>query len=176
MKFLFLFISIPLLFTTCSLGDAKQPVNWKNYSAKNYTISYPSDWRLDSVNSKAELILFAPTDYQTPLYKENINLVIQPKQNGEPGPDDLDNYVALSEKQVEEYGGTLLDSKRLEDDRGEFHMFSYRAEFNGTQFKFKQHVWVINGNAYLLTYSGSPDGIDPYEKTVDSIFTSFIVK
>ena len=176
MKYLFLSISITFLFIACNFGNAKQPANWKSYSAKNYTISYPSDWVLDSARSEVDLFLFSPTDYKTPLYNENINLLIQPKQNGEPGAYDLDDYVALSQKQVEEHGGTLLASERKKDDLGEFHLFSYFAELNGTKFKFKQHVWMINGNAYLLTYAGSPDGVDPYEKTVDSIFSSFIVK
>lgn len=176
MRYLFLSLSIPFLFIACNFGNAKQPVTWKTYSAKNYTISYPSDWRLDSANNKVDFFLFSPADYKTPLFNENVNLLIQPKQNGASATGDLDDYVALSQKQVEENGGTLLASERKKNNLGEFHLFSYLAEFNGTKFKFKQHVWIIDGDAYLLTYAGSPDGLDPYEKTADSIFSSFKMK
>jgi hypothetical protein len=177
MKILFVLFSTSLFFFSCLPSNNKQNTTWKEFSKKNYTIQYPSEWRLDTNKSEAEFILFAPIDIQTPLLNENINLEIQPKLNGEPSePSDLDNYTTLSEKQIQGVGGTIFLSKRCKDSIGEYHLISYTAKINGTRFNFRQSVRMLNGSAFLLTYTGSPDGKDPYEKIVDRIFSSFHIK
>lgn len=175
MKALILILSAPLFFFSCNLNN-KQPDGWKIFSTEKYSIQYPPEWKLDTTQGNVELFLFSSPEFITPLFSENINLIILPKQSDEPDSSDLEDFVTLRETQMKENGGTLLDSKRTKDSEGELHTLSYLGTFNNIEFKFKQQARMVDGICYVLTYTGKPIERDPHIKMVDQIFSSFIVK
>ncbi|MDQ3110006.1 MAG: hypothetical protein M3R17_08935 [Bacteroidota bacterium] len=168
---------VMIAFASC-LGDDKNNADTarKTFTGKNYSIKYPPDWKLDTARKEVDFFLFAPMDLGSILFNENINMMVQPKQNGLPDSTDLQEYVSFSENQIKESGGTLLSSYPMQDSTGEFYIFNYTAKFNGVLLRIIQMVRMREGNAYLLTYTAPPQERDPYKVIADRIFNSFTLK
>lgn len=166
-------------FVSCFGPGKKNPdaAVWKTYTAKNYSIQYPQDWPLDTSRKKGEeFFLYAPVDLKTLLFRENFNLVIQSNVGGQSSSSDLDSYISLSEDQVNQQKASLLRSERMHDANGDYHILEYTAFMYGYDMKFRQRIKVIDGNAYVLTYTTTIKQAELYQKQADRIFDSFQVK
>ncbi|MFN4122316.1 MAG: hypothetical protein ACK4GL_03310 [Flavobacteriales bacterium] len=73
----------------------------KAFSTKDFTISYPESWTIDTSGLMGtQLILFSEQEDDADLFRENVNLV---KQNISEYNLGFDEYVKLSESQIQNY-------------------------------------------------------------------------
>src|SRR5688572_15598390 len=61
-----------------TLPSVSKPGEWKTLKEKNYTLKYPSDWRVDKSGAlNVPLMLYAPKDSEKDGFNENVNLIIE---------------------------------------------------------------------------------------------------
>jgi hypothetical protein len=150
--------------------------NWRSFEDVAYTIHYPENWDLNtSGQNNTSFILVAQSTDDNGVFKENINLLINPLPNEKIN---LDYFAKASEMQVAKAfeKSSLIKSVRVRTENGEYQNMVYTGERNGIQLKFMQRYWVIDAKAYILTFSSNERKFDDYIKEVEAIFDSFTFK
>lgn len=143
--------------------------NTKEISKKGYSIRYDSTFRLDeSGRNGVEFYLFTPTSSGDD-FSENINLMIQDLGVLKY---DLNQFIALSEKQIQA-SGKLVESIRKNEKGQEFHILIFEAKMNGLDLKFLQYDFVKNDKAYVLTFSSKRNEFENYLKEIEKVMNSF---
>lgn len=141
----------------------------KEINRNGYSIVYDSTFRLEeSGRNGVDFYLFAPTKPGDD-FAENINLMIQ---NLETLKYDLDQFVALSEKQIKT-SGKLIESVRKKSGEQEYHVIIFEGNFNGLDLKFLQYDFVKDDKAYVLTFSAKQNEFEKYRKEMEKVMNSF---
>lgn len=176
--------------TTDSDTDNRKKIvdeNWKTLEGTDFTIQYPEYWELDETGQMGTtFILFLELESSldqilrevertTDQTRENVNLLIQ---NLSGQNIDLDKYTEIGESQVKTMitNSSLLESKRIKGDKGEYHRMIYTGQQGQFDLKWKQYFWVINDKAYVLTFIADQDRYDNYIEIADKILNSFILR
>ena len=172
-----LFITI-LYCTGCGQDVADQtiPKSWKSLTENNYSLRYPEAWTLDqSQQMGTKFILFSPLSSAEDQFKENVNLIVQDLEAYDLN---LDQYVALSEDQVETLiaEGNILSSERMKRDDSEFHKLIYTGKQGDFDLEFEQYFWLENKKAYILTFTAEEDQFEAYQATAEKILDSFRIE
>lgn len=145
----------------------------KTVKTNNYEISFPSNFRYDDSKIRnTEFIIYTEKEDENDTFLENINLLIQ---NLEEHQISLNQYVEITEKQVNVYG-KLAESKRITLNNSEAHILSYTANLTGQNLKFYQYLLIKNEKAYILTYSSEIEKFDKFLPEIIKIFNSFYLK
>jgi len=177
MKSILIFI---LLLTTVACGQEKvkpeEPQiieGWRKLEKPNYFIQYPSDWNVDeSGQMGASFFILSPLESDKDNFKENINLMIQ---NLKGQNIDLDKFTEISEAQIKAMvtNSAMVESKRIKNSRGDFHKIIYSGDQGIYHLKFEQYYWLINDQAYVLTFTSEQDKFDDFLATGEKILNSF---
>ncbi|WP_197056102.1 PsbP-related protein [Flavobacterium gilvum] len=174
MKYKFLvLIAVMIAIVGCQKNEKKsisQPdKDTKELSGKGYSIQYDSSFRLDeSGRNGTEFYLFTPTAPGDD-FSENINLIIQ---NLGVLKYDLNQFITLSEKQIEA-NGKLIESVRKNENGQEYHILIFETKMNGFDLKFLQYDFVKNDKAYVLTFSAKKDEFENHRKSIEKVMNSF---
>lgn len=101
-------------------------------------------------------ILFSPLESDYDLFKENVNFIVQDLEAYGMGNMTLASYVQLSLSQmpniIENF--YLTSSKKKTENGKTFQEVIYTGTQMNYQLKWKQHIWLDNGKAYILTFTG----------------------
>jgi hypothetical protein len=173
LKLLILFLAV-LQLAGCQKDQKRETPDLKNDSEKinrnGYSITYDSDFRLDeSGRNGTEFYLFSQKTKPGDDFVENINLMIQ---NLEALKYDLNQFVALSENQIET-NGKLIESVRKKAGEKEYHILIFEGNFNGLDLKFLQYDFVKNDKAYVLTFSAKKNEFADYQKQMEKVMNTF---
>lgn len=119
-----------------------------------------------------DLVLMSPLTSKLDLFSENINVMIQDLSNEKL---DLDQFVSLSENQIKTnfVNAQLLKSERLQRNDEEYHHFIYTGDQGVYHLQFEQYCWVINKQAYILTFTSEQSEYKNTAKTALQIMNSF---
>jgi hypothetical protein len=123
-----------------------------------------------------ELFLFAPLENNSDKFRENINLLIQ---NIAGYGLSLDAYIKISEQQIQSElvkDGVLLSSERMKKDGREFQKMVFAMTQGNLKLKILQHAFIVNGNAYVLTFTAEVDKFDYYKNIASDALNSFTIK
>ena len=168
MKYLLsFFLFAPLLI------QAQTTETWNNFSEDNYAITYPSSWALDTSGQMGTvLILFAPSESDSDLFKENINLIIQDIATYKL---DLDAYAKLSTEQIKTMitNSKILENKKIKQGNNEYQKVTYTGDLQSYHLTFEQYYWVTEGKAYVLTFTSEQSKFKQYKETGEKILNSF---
>lgn len=172
LKFI-VFIAVVFSFTACQKNEktsvSKEAKGLKEINRNGYSIQYDSSFRLDeSGKNGTEFYLFTATG-SGDNFAENINLMIQ---NLGVLKYDLNQFVALSEKQIKA-NGKIIESIRKNKNGQEFHILIFEAKMNGFDLKFLQYDYVRDDKAYVLTFSAKKDEFENYRKEIVKVMDSF---
>ncbi|WP_281227228.1 PsbP-related protein [Flavobacterium aquiphilum] len=174
-KLLLLLLVVVLGFIGCQksqkveTGISKVENGTKEISRNGYFIRYDASFRLDeSGKNGVEFYLFTPTKPGDD-FSENINLMIQDLGVLKY---DLDQFVAISEKQIKA-SGKLIESTRKKTDGQEYQILIFEAKFNGLDLKFLQYDFVKNDKAYVLTFSAKQSEFENYRKEIEKVMNTF---
>jgi hypothetical protein len=168
--------TIIFLFLLSSIFNVNAQINWKTIEDKSYSVKYPSDWEVNSSGMMGtSFILFSPLAEAQDNFKENVNLLIQDLSAYDL---DLDKYVEISVSQIKTMitNSNVIESKNIKSEFGEYQKMIYTGEQGMFKLKFEQYYWVINNNAYVLTFTSELDKYLNYKETGEAILNSFVIK
>lgn len=174
----FLLLSI----TACGQKTSEESGNktttneWKTFDQPSYTIKYPSTWELNqSGQMGTSFFLFSPLESDKDNFKENVNLLVQDLTGYNL---DLNEYTEISEGQINTLvtNSTLLESKRVNDGKGEYHKIIYTGDQGIFRLTFEQYFWVVNNKAFVLSFTCEQDKFVAMVETGEKILNSFILK
>lgn len=149
---------------------------WKSFTNDNYLINYPDNWELNkSGQMGTSFILFSPLSSEQDQFKENINLLIQDLSEHNL---DLNKYVEISETQIKTLvtDGEIIENERITSKNFNHHKVIYTGRQGILNLKFEQYYWVIEGNAYVLTFTCEESQFEDYQETGEKILNSFNIK
>ncbi|MCP4443538.1 MAG: hypothetical protein GY810_31940 [Aureispira sp.] len=172
-----LLFSASIAFAQRSIGDHSnkkieaETANWSTVKQSVCSMKYPNNWELDESGGQGtSFMVFSPLANSGDSFRDNMNLLIQ---NLSSYNLDLDTYTELSIKQIEDAGFEMIGSKRLKNG---CHEIAYTGTVEGYQLQWKQHYWVRNNHAYVLTFTAEQIEYEAFEKQADAMFSSFRLK
>jgi serine/threonine-protein kinase len=120
-------------------------------------------------------ILFSPLESENDPFKENVNLLVQDISKYQI---DLNEYTKISEGQIKTMvsNGTIHESVRVKNDKGEYHKLLYSGDQGIFHLTFEQYYWVINDEAFVLTFTCEQNKFAQMVETGEKILMSFILK
>jgi hypothetical protein len=166
---------IILLFISFYLTSQAQNSGWTPYYHRDFTIVYPSDWELDTSGQRnTALFLFTPLDDEKDAFRENINLLIQDLTQS---PVNLDQYIKITEGQISSMGNMyLLKNERKKAGNRPFHHMVYTGDHAGLDLIFEQYIWVVNNEAFVLTFTCEERMRDRFKDAGQKVLNSFRLK
>lgn len=162
---------LSLLLLVVSLPSFCQE-DFEKLEDSEFSISYPGTWELNQSGQMGmAFALFSPLKFEGDNFRENVNLI---KQDISSLNMNLDGFVGTSENQIRTMmqDGTILESERAED----YHKIVYTGTMGQFKLKFKQYYWVLEGNAYVLTFTAEQSEFDNYAEIARQIMDSFKIK
>lgn len=155
--------------------NMNQQQTWKKFDDISYTIMYPGDWDLNTGGANNTSFILVAPGTEKKAFRENINLLISKLPNSEIG---IDFFAKASEQQIAAnfQNSELIESTRVRTDDTEYQKMIYTGSRNGIELKFTQRYWVIDGVAYVLTFSSNNDTWDQLASTVEGVFDTFTLK
>lgn len=170
-------ILLLLLLTSFSgLAQIDVPADWLVYEDDYFSIRYPNGFEVGkSTVPNVSFILLARSTSSKDAFRENVNLMVQDVRGMEM---DLDQFTQVSENQVTTLlsKGKVLESKRITTDSNEFHRLAYVGEQGDLRLIFVQHYWIIEGKAYILTFTGEAAEFKKYDAVSQVMMQSFRFK
>lgn len=142
---------------------------WTEHSTENFSIPYPNKWELSIEKTMGtSFIILTPQEDKNDNFRENVNLIIQDISRYNLN---LDSYTALSIEQIKNLipNSKLEISKRYEN----FHEVVYTGQQGKFNLKFKQRYWIIEGRAYVLTFTTEQKTWDTYLNIGNKILEGF---
>ncbi len=139
------------------------------FETSEFLISYPSSWEIHK-DQKLEFIVNSPLEGDDN-FVENFNVM---KQDLTGQDIDLNKFSKISEDQVRANLSptAIVESKREKDH----HTLMFKGLIQGRHLKWKQHFYILNQQAYILTYTAEEKNYDKYSDIASSIFNSFKLK
>ena len=166
-------MKITIFFTTFLISAFSYSQELKTVKTSDYEISYPSNLRYDNSKTRGtEVIIYTEKEDEKDTFIENINLLIQ---NLNEHQIDLNHYIEITEKQINE-NGILIESKRTILNNSDVNILTYEANLNVKNLKFHQYIFVKNKKVYILTYTAKIDKFDVFFPEIIKIFNSFSLK
>ena len=165
-----------LLFLIVACGQTKQeqvPDDWKTFEQSNHSISYPPTWKLfQTKEMEMSFVIYSTLESNLDKFKENISFNIQDLSGQNM---DLDKYAKISEEQIKTFIAypVVKESKRVKNDRGEYHKLIYTGDQEIFKFIFEQYIWIVDEEAYVLTLTSEQDKFNDFKETGEKILNSF---
>ena len=152
-----------------------QEVKWETLKQNGYVINYPADWTLNqSGQMNTSFILFSPQASLEDKFQENINLIVQDISAYDLT---LEQYTEASTEQIKNF---ITDSKILSNENvagpPPFHKLKYSGRQGEFELMFEQYYWIIDGNAFILTFTCQMSDYDTYVKVGHQILDSFKIE
>ena len=164
--------TLTILILLSSYSGLAQDLS-EEYTTDLYSIKYPASWIFSEDHAMgATFHILSPKDGASDVFNENVNLIIQDLTGTNI---DLDAFVQLSEKQIEEMigEGNIVRSERFTSGSLELHKVVYSGEFNGFELKLIQHYQIKDEKAYILTFTAQKSAYDRYKSFGQGILNSF---
>lgn len=147
--------------------------DWVTKDGTNYSVSYPNNWRFDtSGKMNTEFIIFSPLETGD-TFSENINLLIQNLEGS--GVKTMDDFIELSINQVKSSvtDGKIIKSERVNNTPKPYHKIIWSGNMSNMDLKFKQHIFIKDNKAIIVTYTATTEAFNDYIVTSDKILNSF---
>lgn len=159
-----------------SENQIEKAIRWASITEEKYEIKYPSNWDANqSGQMGTSFILLSPLTNESDNFKENVNLLIQDLA----GYDlNLDQFVEVSEAQIKNMvteGKIILSERKHKNDK-KYQKVIYTGKQGIFSLKFEQYYWVIENQAFILTFTCKEDEFEKFQKTGEKILNSFKIK
>jgi hypothetical protein len=160
--------------------------NWQTLNRNNYSVKYPADWDLQqSDNPESGTIVNQTVRYQFAVlsqlestqdqFRENVNLVIE-DLNGRKF--DLDEYSRLAEGQLKSLmkNCKILEHKKVNKGFRQYYKTIWTWDYETLQLKVEQYTWLLDGKAYILTFTSEQNKFAQFQKIGEKILNTFTLK
>jgi len=168
MKTIILILSL-IFYTSLAQSQSKEIAK---KTTDNYAISYDNKYFLnDSGTNGSSFYIFLTEKPDSTNLRANINLVEQELT----GKDfNLDKFLALTEKQIKQYG-TILHSERKKKNDRFYQEILFTLNLQGKNVKFLQYDYVVGNKAYVLTYTASEGSFEKSKQAAEEIMDTFTI-
>ena len=146
---------------------------WIKLNETDYSIDYPETWELNTTGQMGtSFILFSPVSSEEDQFRDNVNLLIQDLSAYNL---DLDKYTEISLEQIKTQvsEGGILESKRIIGKPYNYHKVIYTGSQDVLKLKFEQYYWLVNNQAYILTFTTEESQFETLKATGERILDSF---
>ena len=175
-KFMKKLITSALTLLLFYLSANSQPLTTETtvfYETEAFSIEYPEEWELNTKGVMGSVfILFSPLQDAIDDFRDNILLM---KEDVSTASMDLDDYVALTEKQLatllQNY--SIVENKRLTKDGLPYHILTYTGIQGSYDLKIRQYFWVVNETAYVLTFTCEQESAAYFDERIKKVMGSF---
>jgi len=158
--------------TSGTAGTPTVPAGWVEFDDGGARMAIPSTWTPEPSGGLPDQT--APTyiylDGLGVEFRRNINLITQPV-----GGMDLAGYVRTSDAQLAQLADTIIEQGPTELSGQPAHRWRYTATFaeaNNLQVEVLSVAVVIDGLAWLVTYTATPDGFAAGLPEVEQFLTT----
>jgi hypothetical protein len=173
----------PLLILLLPIYIFAQPLpgktpgdGWKTFDQPTYSISYPATWELnESKQMGSSFMLFSPIESAEDRFRENVNLLIQDISVHHL---DLDQYTKISVEQIKSMitDAEMIEMQHVTTKTPNFYKLVYTGKQGTYLLKFIQYYFVIENQAYVLSFSATQNSYDKFKEIGESILNSFRIK
>ena len=146
-----------LVFVTSAFGDDGMQIKIDNYS-----ITIPSLWLAQRTDSATVFILYSPLE-ENDTFQENGNLTVEKL----PSKYSVKAYLKAGREVLKK----LYANFKLIEEGDDYQIFS--GELNGIALQQMQFVSISGTEAYVLTFSSTPEDFDRYADTFKAIYSTF---
>ena len=147
------------------------------YSTDDFSIQYPNDWQAnDNGHIGTSIIMYAPTSTsEDDYFKENVNLMMQDVTEFDV---DLEEYVDinLSQLKVTITNFEIISIREKTRDDLTYYQIFATGEQGEKNIKFKQHYWIVDDMAYVVSYTSETEVFDTNLPAAEKIMESFVIK
>jgi len=171
-KFLIVLTFIPLSFE-CFCQDNDEKIEWKTLQTSRYSLKYPSFWELDQSGKQGtNFFIHSQLESENDKFAENVNLLIQDLSAYDI---DLDQFIEITETQVKSMlpEGKIISSSRIEDGENSYHHIIYTGNYKDFKLIFEQLCWVVQDEAFILTFTSEENMYDSFIIIGQEILNSF---
>ncbi|MEX2590372.1 MAG: hypothetical protein WD334_09205, partial [Chitinophagales bacterium] len=151
------------------------PSHWKKLERMDYELHYPEAWQFsESGEVDTRFILLAPNVLENDSFRENINLVVQDLSeiNHE---FDLTMYAEISKSQILSMvkNVQLIKAQYNERNGQRYYEICYAGDKEEFELKWLQYYWVIEQEAFVLTYTADQSDFDKFSTAAFKIMDAF---
>ena len=146
-----------LAFATAAFGDGGMQIKIDNCS-----ITIPSLWLAQRTDSATVFILYSPLE-ENDTFQENGNLTVEKI----PAKYSVKAYLKAGREMLKK----LYANFKLIEEGADYQLFS--GELNGIALQQMQFVTISGTEAYVLTFSSTPEDFDRYADTFKAIYSTF---
>lgn len=143
------------------------------FSAPQFTIQYPTDWRVDTSGLMGtELLLFSPLEGESDLFSENVNVLIQDLSGLNI---DLEQYKQITDSQLDVYAnkGGVLESVIVQTGASKSYIVHYTMRQGELNLKILSICFIKNEKAYLATFTAEVDKYEQFKELGEGILRTF---
>jgi len=156
-----------------SSSDNVSYEEFASYSDSKYgfTLQYPKDWEKQAGAMGSAVLILSPREGDSDTFRENVNVLVQTL----PDKMTLDQYTKLSLDQAPKLISRfdLLDQGPTQLAGRPARRVHYRGEQGVFRLEWEQ-VWsVLEGQAFVLTYTAERARYGTYLRTAEAMFASF---
>jgi hypothetical protein len=167
---------LPMYLFAQSHLDKAVSSEWKNIEQTNFSISYPGNWELnESGQTGTKFVVLSPLESVDDKLRENVNLLTQDVSAYNI---DLEQFAKISENQIKAMitDAEVIESKTLSANNRFYHMLIYKGKQGQYSLEFIQYYFVIQGIAYVVTFTAEQDKFDKFKAIGEKILNSFVIK
>lgn len=160
--------------------------SWKTFNRNNYSIKYPADWDLqqsDDLKSgtpvnptvRYQFAVLSQRESPQDQFRENVNLVIE-DLNGKKL--DLDQYAQVATSQLKALmkNCKILENKKISKGYRQHYKTIWTWEYQTIPLKVEQYTWLLDGKAYILTFTSEQSKFAQSQQTGKKILDTFTLK
>jgi hypothetical protein len=160
--------------------------DWQTLNRNNYSVKYPQGWDLQqSDNPKSGTVVSQTVSYQFAVlsqlespqdrFRENVNLVIE-DLNGKKL--DLDEYARFAENQLKVMmkNCKVLEHKKVNQGSRQHYKTIWTWEYQAVPLKVQQYTWLLDGKAYILTFTSEQNKFAQFQQVGEKILDTFTLK
>ncbi|WP_107039769.1 hypothetical protein [Brumimicrobium mesophilum] len=148
---------------------------WKTLDKEGFSIDYPESWVLNEAGTMGTIfILFSPLSDEKDEFRENINLVTEDISAYDI---DMDQYIEISTSQLKKYinNGKVIESERIDNGDLTFHKLIFSGEQGQFDLIFEVYTFLLDGTAYVLTFTTEKDQFKEFKEVGEQILDSFLL-
>ena len=145
----------------------------KSYTGELYSFKYPDTWLVVPAADSLQIDLYIyPPDDDDATFNENINILNRDMEGHQIS---LADYDKLSIEEIKKMFADMkiVSSGEKSGINGKYYDLVYTASYEGMKLKFKQQFMILNGYAFVLTYTATAKTYQSFIKDTETIFKSF---
>lgn len=157
-----LLISSPLIAETMETYASQE---------NGFSIDFPTTWEKKQGLMGIDVMAFAPFDSPEDILRENTNILVSTLETSMTSKEFVRQNLDGLEQILTDF--VLEDQQEITLDGVKGTMILYRHKYNEIPLQVAQYLILVDNQAYIITFSSTPQDFPSYKPTFDAIIKSF---